>query len=115
MDEGTRKSCCGRSKMTDPPVSVESDETLEGWITLLFEEVLTGRVLGSDGIWDCLEHHKCSQFVFYPNCINALKTLEGGAQRVCQSFLEQIKKISKDIFGSSSDNMSMSLVYIQKK
>ena len=72
-------------------------------------------VLGSDGIWDCLEHHKCSQFVFYPNCINALKTLEDGAQRVCQSFLEQIKKISKDIFGSSSDNMSMSLVYIQKK
>jgi serine/threonine protein phosphatase PrpC len=71
-------------------------------------------VLGSDGIWDCLKHHRCSQFVFYHDCINALKTTEDGAQRVCQSFFKQIKEISKIKFGSTSDNMSMSLVYIKK-
>jgi len=34
--------------MTLPPVRVESDETFEGWITLDFDEVFTGRVVVLD-------------------------------------------------------------------
>lgn len=73
-------------------------------------------ILGSDGIWDCLAHNHCSKFVFFDNCIEALRNdSNNGSQRVCESFLSQIKTIGLKKFGLSRDNMSMSLVYIQKK
>jgi serine/threonine protein phosphatase PrpC len=74
-----------------------------------------GVVMGSDGIWDIWQKTQVNEFVFFPNCVEAVeKDGKAGVDQVAKSFSERNKVLGKRLFGNTSDNATCILAMIKE-
>ena len=70
--------------------------------------------LCTDGVWDNWTDTNLQEFVCHTSCVDAVRNHDNGAQRVCDSFCARNELFGRNNFGSTRDNASGILMYIER-
>jgi serine/threonine protein phosphatase PrpC len=71
-------------------------------------------LISSDGVWDNWLFKDVQNFMMYDTCLETVVSKPDGAQKVLDSFINRNTIFGRAHFGSSADNATSSVVYINK-